>query len=306
MAITVEIKRVSKNYGKKAALQAVSLRVDAGTSLGLVGPNGAGKSTLMRVLLGICRPDTGNVWFDGVPLWPAPERVMVRVGGFVDLPRFYPYLSGRENLALLADVTGQPKGRVDEVLDLVRLTPFQNDRSGGYSHGMRQRLGLAAALLKRPALIVLDEPHDGLDPARQEEMCRLINAIRGELGATFIISSHVMADIERLCDQIAVFDAGRLRYAGPPAKLGGPADDEIVWEVSPVDTALGYLRSLGLWARLTPEGVAAAPWDDALDLAEVNQGLMQRGVLVRTVVRRRASLQARLMRYLEVGHVDVR
>lgn len=306
MAVAVDIRRISKSYGRKAALTSVTLRVEAGESLGLVGPNGAGKSTLMRVLLGICRPDSGNVWFNGEPLWPQPERVMTAVGGFVDQPRLYPYLTARENLALLADAANLPRSRADEVLELVHLSQSQHERSGGYSHGMRQRLGLAAAILKRPALLVLDEPHDGLDPARQEEMRRLIDGIRHELRATFIISSHVMEDIERLCDNIAVFDGGRLRYAGPPGILGGPVQDEMVWEVFPLDSALNYLGTMGLWAHLTPEGWVAAPWDDGWDLAELNAGLIRCGVRVHTVVRRRASLEARLLRYLEAGHVDVR
>lgn len=306
MAVAVEVRQVSKRYGRKQALHPVSFQVPAGAALGLVGPNGAGKSTLLRILLGLTRPGSGNVWYDGRPLWPHPERALAQVGGFVDIPRFYPYLSGYENMALLADLTRQPRTRASDVLSQVNLNQVRDQRVGGYSHGMRQRLGLAAALLKHPSLIILDEPQDGLDPARQEEMRRLIENVRQELGATFIMSSHVMQDIERLCDQIGVFDAGSLRYYGPPAQLGGGRDEEVLWEVWPLEPALGLLEDLGLWAQVTRDGRVAVPWTKRLDLGDVNEFLIQNGLTVRTVVRRRASLESRLLKYLEVSDVDVR
>lgn len=306
MALTVDVVDISKRYGRKWALQATSFRVEAGISVGLIGPNGAGKSTLLRTLLGLTRPSTGNVWFNRTPLWPHPEQAMSQVGGFVDLPRFYPYLTARENLSLLADLIGQSRRRVLEVLREVHLYEVQDQKAGGYSHGMRQRLGLAAALLKKPALIVLDEPHDGLDPARQEEMRCAIEAVRQDLSCTLIMSSHVMQDIERLCDRIAVFEAGRIRYFGGPGDLGRELDEEVLWEVWPVDLALTCLRGMGIWARVSGDGRVAAVWHGRPDLGDVNEVLMRKGLTIRTVVRQQMSLESRLLRYLGDGHVDVR
>ncbi len=306
MAVTVDVVHVVKRYGRKVGLHDMSFHVAPGSALGLVGPNGAGKSTLLRLLLGLSRPTRGNIWLNGVALWPRPERAMVDVGGFVDLPRFYPYLSAAENLAMLADLTGCPRQRVIEVLQAVHLYEARLNKVGGFSHGMRQRLGIAVALLKRPGLMVLDEPQDGLDPARLEEMRGVIEQARQELGATFIMSSHLMQDVERLCDQIAVFDGGWLRYFGSPADLGKDRGEEVLWEIYPAGPAVAFLRGLGIWARCPSSDRVLALWSPARDLEEVNRILIQQGFRIRTVVIRSASLESRLLRYLGDSHVDVR
>ncbi|MCL5116063.1 MAG: ABC transporter ATP-binding protein [Firmicutes bacterium] len=306
MAIAVDVEGVTKFYGKTAALENVSFSIDAGSALGLVGPNGAGKSTLLKMLLGLMRPTRGAIYYNGQPLWPDPASAMRQVGGFVDTPRFYPYLTGRENLMMLAELTHGSARRVDEALHYVHLDGAAEQRVGGYSHGMRQRLGIAAALMKRPGLIILDEPEDGLDPARLAEMRQLLGRVRQEYGSTLIMSSHVISDIERLCDRIAVFDNGRIRYVGPVNTLGSRIPEEILWELWPVERGLRYLRNLGLDARPAGEGRIAAVWDGSLDLGQVNAALIREGLAVRTVMRRTASLESRLLAYLEDSHVDVR
>lgn len=306
MAIAVDVMDLSKRYGYRWALKDVTLSVPSGGSLGLVGPNGAGKSTLLRTLLGLARPSKGNAWLNQIPVWPRPERALAEVGGFVDFPRVYPHMTALENLSLWADLTGQPRRRAFEALPLVHLKEHANRRVVEYSHGMRQRLGLAVALLKRPSLIVLDEPRDGLDPARQEEMRGVIEMIRNELGSTFIMSSHVIQDVERLCEQIAVFDAGQLRFFGRPALLGASQDEEIIWEARPLTRALGCLQDLGIWAHVTRDGRLAGCLNANRDLASVNALMVKRGVLIHTVERRQSSLETRLLRYLEDGHVQVR
>lgn len=306
MAIAVEVQNLTKQYGRKIALDDVSFSLAPGSVLGLVGPNGAGKSTLLRMMLGIMRPTRGSISYNGHALWPNPVPTMQHVGGFVDTPKFYPYLTGRENLQLLADLSGGSRRRVEEVLHYVGLDQAAAQRVGGFSHGMRQRLGIAAALLKRPGLVILDEPQDGLDPARLEEMRQLILRVRHELGSTIIMSSHVIADVERLCDRIAVFENGRVRYVGPANTLGGVPAEEVLWEVWPVERALRHLVGLGIEARVAGEGRIAAPWDNRFDLGLVNASLVGHGLMVRTVMRREASLESRLLAYLEDSHVDVR
>lgn len=306
MAVAVEVHNLSKRYGSKVALDGVSLSVSRGTVLGLVGPNGAGKSTLLKMLLGVMRPSAGAIYYDGQPLWPNPTPAMQSVGGFVDSPRFYPYLSGRENLSMLADLARIPRRRVDEVLAYVHLTSSADQRVQAYSHGMRQRLGIATALLKRPGLVILDEPQDGLDPARLDDMRKLIGQVRDELGSTIIMSSHVIADVERLCDEVAVFHHGRVRYVGRATNLGPFGAGEVLWEVRPVERALQHLRAMGLAVYLVHDDFIRAKWDDHWDLGQVNASLMANGVTVRTVTEQVASLESRLLAYLEDAHADVR
>ncbi len=306
MAVAVEVRNLRKTYGSKWALDGVSFTVPRGAMLGLVGPNGAGKSTLLRTLLGLVRPTEGMVLYNGESLWPDPWPLMPQVGGFVDSPRFFPYLSAKENLTLLADLSGTPVNRVMEVLQYVHLTDEADRRVGGYSHGMRQRLGIAAALMKRPGLLILDEPQDGLDPARLEEMRRLLREVRREFGCTIIMSSHAIADVERLCDRIAVFSQGRIRYVGPASQLGAGLVEDVIWDITPVDRALDLLQALGIRARLLDDGRIVAPWDRGWDLAEVNQALVMKGVRIATVMRQAESLESRLLAYLEGEHVDIR
>lgn len=306
MAVAVEAEKLTKQYRDKPALQDVSFTVPAGSALGLVGPNGAGKSTLLRMLLGVSRPSSGRILYDGRPLWPDPDRAMDSVGGFVDAPQFYPYFTARENLRMLAELRRLKLARVDEVLCYVHLEDDAGRKVGGFSHGMRQRLGIAAALLKEPGLLILDEPQDGLDPARLEEMRRLIIRIRQDLAPTIIMSSHVLQDIERLCDRIAVFDRGRLRYCGPTGGLGNPEGDEVIWEVRPIEPALHHLRSLGFDVWAMGDGRVAARWDESKELGSINLSLVSAGITIRTVIRRSASLESRLLRYLEDDHVDMR
>lgn len=306
MALAVEVKNLSKTYGKKRALERVSFVLPAGAALGLVGPNGAGKSTLLRMLLGLVRPTGGAVYYNREPLWPDPSPLMEQVGGFVDTPHFYPYLTGRENLQMLAEMAHTPPERVDQLLGYVHMTREADRRLGAYSHGMRQRLGIAAALMKRPGLLILDEPEDGLDPARLEEMRQLIQAVRREIGCTLIMSSHAIADVERLCDRIAVFDQGRVRYVGPASQLGRPPIEEVVWDARPMDRAVISLHTRGVPARVTGDGRIVAPWDTGWDLADMNAALIAEGVRIHTVTRRAESLESRLLAYLEDDHADVR
>lgn len=306
MAVAVEIKNLRKTYGSKCALERVSFTVPKGAMLGLVGPNGAGKSTLLRTLLGLVRPTEGTVLYNGESLWPDPWPLMPQVGGFVDTPCFYPYLSARDNLTLLAELTRTPSNRVREVLHYVHLTGDADRRVGGYSHGMRQRLGIAAALMKRPGLLILDEPQDGLDPARLEEMRRLLSEVRREFGCTIIMSSHAIADVERLCDRIAVFSEGRIRYVGPASQLGQRPVEDVIWDVTPVDRALDLLQALGVRTRLLDDGRILAPLDRSWDLADVNAALITKGVRIATVMRQAESLESRLLAYLEGEHADVR
>jgi ABC-2 type transport system ATP-binding protein len=203
-----------KRYKEVLAVDHVDLEVRAGDVYGFLGPNGAGKTTTLRMALGLIAPSEGTVELFGADPMRAGAAALHGVAGFVEAPRFYPYLSGRKNLELLAALDGDhARDRIDEVLDTVELAPRGKHRVGGYSHGMRQRLGIAAALLRRPRLLILDEPATGLDPAGMRDMRLLIRRLAQE-GITVLLSSHQLPEVQELCDRVAIVNRGRIVYEG--------------------------------------------------------------------------------------------
>jgi ABC-2 type transport system ATP-binding protein len=215
----IEMRDLVKRYGKIVAVDGVSLTVERGEVFGYLGPNGAGKTTSLRMMLGLIRPSSGSVrLFGRDPLLGV--GALEGVAGFVEAPRFYPYLSGRANLELLGglDRMGVGKARIDAVLDVVELLDRAKDRVGGYSHGMRQRLGIAAALLRDPRLLLLDEPATGLDPAGMRDMRRLVRRL-ADGGITVMLSSHLLNEVDELCNRVAIVRSGRIVYEGTLANL---------------------------------------------------------------------------------------
>jgi ABC-2 type transport system ATP-binding protein len=208
-----------KRYKEVLAVDHIDLNVGSGDVYGFLGPNGAGKTTTLRMCLGLIMPSEGNVELFGRDPMHAGAAALEGVAGFVEAPRFYPYLTGRKNLELLAALDGGgARARIDEVLDVVELAPRGKHRVGGYSHGMRQRLGIAAALLRRPRLLILDEPTTGLDPAGMRDMRALIRRL-AEQGITVLLSSHQLPEVQELCDRVAIVDRGRVVYEGALADL---------------------------------------------------------------------------------------
>ncbi|WP_458244268.1 ABC transporter ATP-binding protein [Streptomyces sp. MAI_2237] len=215
----VRARAVTKCFGEVVALDAVDLDVTQGRIHGLVGPNGAGKTTLLGLLLGLTVADAGGLEILGMPVGRA-FGVPDGVAGFVDGPGLYPSLTARQNLAALARLRGEdtPTARVEEALDQVGLTDVADDKARGFSLGMRQRLGLAAALLTRPRLLVLDEPANGLDPAGKRHVHGVLTRLAAD-GTAVVLSSHRMDDLEALCSEVTLLATGRVVFSGPPAKL---------------------------------------------------------------------------------------
>jgi ABC-2 type transport system ATP-binding protein len=209
-----------KRFESTVAVDGVDLVVAEGEVRGLLGPNGAGKTTLLRLLFGLLTPDAGDVELFGRPLGAADAIDLDGVAGFVEEPSFYPYLSGRVNLELLAELDRSPqaRARVDEVLEQVDLAARAGDRVSGYSTGMRQRLGIAAALLRAPALLLLDEPTSGLDPAGVREVGGLLRRLASE-GPAVLLSSHLIGATENVCDSYTVLRRGRVVWSGSAAEL---------------------------------------------------------------------------------------
>ena len=213
-AAPVEARGLVKRYGELVAVDGVDLTVEHGDVFGYLGPNGAGKTTSLRMLLGLIRPTEGTARLFGRDPIVDGARALDGVAGFVEGPRFYPYMSGRKNLRLLADLDGGASNtRIEEVLDVVELRDRGKDRVGGYSHGMRQRLGIAASLLRDPKLLLLDEPTTGLDPAGMRDMRQLVKRLAEE-GITILLSSHILAEVEELCNRVAIIRRGTIIYEG--------------------------------------------------------------------------------------------
>jgi ABC-2 type transport system ATP-binding protein len=215
--LAVETHGLTKHYGERAAVEGLDLRLRRGAVTGFVGPNGAGKTTTIRMLLGLVRPTTGKGTVLGEPL-AHPERYLGTVGALIEAPAFYPALSGRDNLRALARLGRLEPGRIGEVLELVGLGGRAADPFRSYSQGMKQRLGVAAALLPDPELVVLDEPTNGLDPAGIRETRGLLRRL-ADGGTTVFVSSHLLSEVEAICDDLVLIAAGRLRFQGSISEL---------------------------------------------------------------------------------------
>jgi ABC-2 type transport system ATP-binding protein len=210
----LEIRGLVKHYGRFEALKGFDLNVERGSIYGFLGPNGAGKTTTIRVVAGLVRPTAGEVRLHGQDLRRARLSAARGLRTLVEVPAFYPGLSGEQNLRLFARLARAPAGDVLRLLERVRLTAAKDRKVGGYSLGMKQRLGIAQALLGAPDLVVLDEPMNGLDPAGMHEMRALIREENRDRGVTFFVSSHLLDDVERLCDRIGILHRGRLVAEG--------------------------------------------------------------------------------------------
>ena len=215
----VKARGLVKRYDDVLAVDHIDLNVRTGDVYGFLGPNGAGKTTTLRMALGLIVPSAGSVELFGRDPMRQGARALEGVAGFVEAPRFYPYLTAQKNLELLAALDGDDAAsRIAEVLDIVELAPRAGHRVGGYSHGMRQRLGIAAALLRRPRLLILDEPATGLDPAGMRDMRLLIRRLADE-GITVLLSSHQLPEVQELCDRVAIVESGRVVYEGALSDL---------------------------------------------------------------------------------------
>src|SRR5260221_6086605 len=210
--LAIRTEHLTKRYGTRAAVDGVSLEVPTGVIAGFVGPNGAGKTTTIRMLLALARPTAGRIEVLGIPS-SRPEDYLPRVGALIEGPAFYPGLSARRNLEVLAALGGIDRRRVDPLLAQVGLQSRESDAVKTYSHGMRQRLGIAAALLPEPAVLILDESTNGLDPAGIQEIRQLLRGLR-EQSITILMSSHLLAEVEQIADWLILLNQGKAVYQG--------------------------------------------------------------------------------------------
>jgi len=215
----LEVRGATKTYRRRGkpdlkALDGLDLHVDDGGVHGFLGPNGSGKTTTIRVLLGLVRADAGDLRLLGEPVPAALPTVLTQVGALVETPLFFPTFTGRLNLQLLAETAGVSRSRVEECLEIVDLRERADERFKGYSLGMKQRLGIAAALLKAPRLLVLDEPSNGLDPAGIRDVRELVRRLGADGHTTVFLSSHLLAEVEQVCDHVSIMSRGRCVASG--------------------------------------------------------------------------------------------
>lgn len=288
----VEARGLAKRFGGTHAVDGIDLDVRRGEIRGLVGPNGAGKTTLLRLLLGLVRPDAGTVSLLGSALDRDDPRVPVGVAGFVEEPRFYPYLGVRRNLELLAKLDGGiAASRIDEALERTGLEAVAKRRAGGLSTGMRQRLGLAAALLRAPSLLLLDEPAGGLDPAGAEELRALVVEL-GAGGTAILLSSHDMFEVEKLCESVTIVASGRVLFDGALAELRGRAPVTAHRLATSDDAgALRLAAAERVDAKATPDGELAIAAEEA-ELDRYVLALARAGIAVRRLEVERTPLEA--------------
>lgn len=264
----IRTEKLTKRYQRHLAVDSLDLEVYRGEIFGFLGPNGAGKTTTIGMLLGLIAPTSGRAEVLGHSIAHSPGEALHRVGAMIETPAFYPYLSGRDNLRALAMAGGLPATRADEVLAIAGLAERGRDRFRSYSLGMRQRLGIAAALLNSPDLIMLDEPTNGLDPAGQQEIRALIKSLAAD-GRTILLCSHVLHDVEQVCDRVAILKDGRLRAMGRVADLLRRGHGLLVRVAGDLGQAAGHLRALPWVESVTIEGDAmlvSAPVERAAEV----------------------------------------
>jgi ABC-type multidrug transport system ATPase subunit len=278
--VALQTEKLTKRFGARTAVDQLSLRVERGDIYGFLGPNGAGKSTTLRMLLGLVRPTSGVIKFPLRASGWEYLRARSRVGAIIESPAFYENFSGRRNLQLLASLSGGVQGkRVEQVLDIVGLRDRAGDPVKVYSFGMRQRLGIAQALLPTPELIILDEPTNGLDPQGIQQTRELIRRLRDEFKLTVLLSSHLLSEIEQLCNRVGIIHEGRLLYEGGPERLVNPTrtyrvrvdDSARAFELLASDRGITVSRNGDSFLRIEAE---------AEIISAVNALLVRKGIKV--------------------------
>ena len=265
MQTVIETKALCKQYGPHTAVDHVELHVPQGCVYGFIGPNGAGKSTTMKMLLGLIHPTAGRVRLLGQELTEKSRLPLLRqTGSLIESPAGYLHLTAQENLEIVADLKGVPHKDIGRVLDIVHLTQDRNRRVGQYSLGMKQRLGIAMALLGSPKLLILDEPTNGLDPAGIQEMRALIRNMPAATGATVLISSHLLGEMEQMVEQVGIIDHGHILFEEPLTELQRHSRGNVTLRLLDPAKAAPILRANGLTAHSDSCVVTLPPLQDAL------------------------------------------
>ncbi len=282
----IEVERLTKRYGKTIAVDDLSFKVEPARVTGFLGPNGAGKTTTLRMILGLASPTNGTTKIDGRPFRELDEP-MRRVGAVLETSNFHPGRSGRNHLRVIAAASGLPKSRVEEVLELVAMKEMAKRRVKGYSLGMRQRLGLAAALLGDPEILVLDEPANGLDPAGIRWLRDLLRSLAGQ-GRTVLVSSHLLAEMEQIADDVIVIHHGKFVVQASTAELARRATSRVRARSPQADRLRELLSAESIPIEMTEDGALAIGETTAAHVGEVAAA---NGVVLHELVGETATLE---------------
>jgi ABC-2 type transport system ATP-binding protein len=296
----VSIRGLTKRYGSVAVVDDVNLTVETGDVFGFLGPNGAGKTTTLRMLLGLIHADAGSIQLFGRDPAVDVVRALEGVAGIIEEPRLYTYLSGRRNLELLGafDRQGVGQAEIDEVLELVELRDRADDRVDEYSQGMRQRLGIASCLVRRPRLLILDEPANGVDPAGLRDLRDLIRRLAGE-GITIMLSSHLLAEVDEVCTRVAVISAGRIVYDGSLSELHASAGARYRLRASDASGARTLSERLDFIRELRDLGGELSFGLDEADAARLTRAFADAGLGILSLTREEESLERLFFRLTE-------
>lgn len=292
---------LSRHFDNGKGVHTLDLRVPSGQVYGFLGRNGAGKTTTIRLLLGLLRPDAGDIELLGHALSWRRRQVLSHVGAMVESPALYTHLSGRQNLAVACRLRGLPEAEAERTLRQVDLLEDGQRRVATYSLGMRQRLGVALALLGQPPLLILDEPTNGLDPAGVIAMRILLRRLAHEHGFTIFLCSHLLSEVEQVATHLGMLEAGRLRFQGSAEALRAQFPDVLRIGVEDAGAAMATMRDAGQQARLIGKGCVEIPAPSLPDHA-INRLLVNAGYAVNTLARHRPSLEDMFLRL--TGHAQ--
>jgi lantibiotic transport system ATP-binding protein len=287
----LETRNLTRRFGTQLAVADLNLSAPEAGVYGFLGPNGAGKTTTIRMLLGLIRPDAGEVRIFGEPLASNRQSLLRRVGALVEAPSLYPHLTGRENLEVTRRLRGARRELIDRALDIAKLKQDAHRRVQEYSLGMRQRLGLALALLDQPELLILDEPTNGLDPAGIHEMRDLIRRLPAEFGATVFLSSHLLSEVEQIASHIGIIHEGRLLFQGTLAELQTQRQAQLTLGVNQPDQAIHCLTVAGWGVQRRADGLLTVAATTSEDAARINSLLVSQRLEVFHLALAQASLE---------------
>lgn len=287
----IETTNLTKQYGKVRCVNSLHMQVPQGAVYGFLGPNGAGKSTTLKMILGLARPTSGSITLFGMPVNEKNRiRLLADTGSLIESPSYYGHLTGEENLHILQTLKGCPKNDIDEVLRIVRLNEARKKKVNHYSLGMKQRLGLAAALLGFPKLLILDEPTNGLDPAGIQEMRELICTLPSTYGITVVVSSHLLSEIDQMADHVGIIRKGELVYQDTLEALHSHARQQIALRTDQPATVISLLRQDGIEAEKEEDYLLIPMIEDAY-IAHLCKRLIEQNIALYRVEKREKSLE---------------
>ncbi|MCH7322949.1 ABC transporter ATP-binding protein [Solibacillus sp. MA9] len=290
MEYIVQTENLSKQFGKEQAVSGLDLKIRKGEIYGFLGPNGAGKTTTIRMLLGLMKPTSGKIKIFQKDVTKDRIKILSKIGSLVENPSYYPHLTAYENLEALRKILGVPKSRIDEVLEIVRLTEAANKKVKGFSLGMKQRLGIAASLLHNPELLILDEPTNGLDPSGIIEIRNLIKRLPSEYGMTVVISSHLLSEIDQMATTVGIVSKGKMIFQDSIEAMRMHAQPKVIFKVNNSEQAWRSLVANGIKAECKEGQIVLDECSDE-KVAQIVQILVQDGFSVYRVEEEKQSLE---------------